>query len=32
LTERVLSNLVVLSFNEIAPGVEVQSEGMVVVE
>jgi flagellar biosynthesis protein FlhA len=32
LTERVLSNLVVLSFNEIASGVEVQSEGMVIVD
>jgi flagellar biosynthesis protein FlhA len=32
LTERVLPNLVVLSFSEIAPGVDVQAEGMVVVE
>ena len=31
-TERVLPNLVVLSFSEIAPGVDVQAEGMVVVE
>ncbi|HET7768725.1 MAG TPA: flagellar biosynthesis protein FlhA, partial [Chloroflexota bacterium] len=32
ITERVLPNLVVLSFSEIAPGVDVQAEGMVVVE
>jgi flagellar biosynthesis protein FlhA len=32
LTERVLANLVVLSFSEIASGVDVQAEGMVVVE
>ena len=32
LTERVLPNLVVLSFSEIAPGVDVQAEGMVVVD
>jgi flagellar biosynthesis protein FlhA len=32
LTERVLPNLVVLSFSEIAPGVDVQAEVMVVVE
>ena len=32
LTERVLPNLVVLSFSEIATGVDVQAEGMVIVD
>jgi flagellar biosynthesis protein FlhA len=32
LTERVLPNLVVLSFSEIASGVDVQAEGMVIVD
>ncbi len=32
LTERVLSSLVVLSFNEIAPNVEVKAEGMVTID
>jgi flagellar biosynthesis protein FlhA len=32
LTERVLPNLVVVSFSEIAPGVDVEAEGMVVVD
>jgi flagellar biosynthesis protein FlhA len=32
LTERMLPNLVVLSFSEIAPGVDVQADGMVVIE
>ena len=32
LTERVLPNLVVLSFTEIASGVDVQAEGMVIVD